>query len=315
MTTARTRSPAIPGTAAGADPSLRWLRRLAWLCAALVLAITSLSASLRLAKAGIGCAPWPACHGAAQQALLAPPAAGDEAAQAPASTTLDTVRSAHRVLAVATLFLILVMGAACRHARRARAEWWALLAVTLFLAGLGPWSARSALPAVALGNLLGGFAMLALSVRLAAPRRWAVTPAVRAWLWAAAVALLAQIVLGGLASTTGSILSCDGLADCWRAAAGQGWAALDPWRLPGSAAGAPVQWLHRVATGAVLLLALPLAWRLRRIDAWGAGVLGAALLALAVLGPVMVGAGFAFSLALGHNQLAAIALAALARWL
>ncbi|MBN9406152.1 MAG: COX15/CtaA family protein [Burkholderiales bacterium] len=288
---------------------------MAWLCAALVLAITSLSASLRLAKAGIGCAPWPACHGAAQQALLAPPAAGDEAAQAPASTTLDAVRSAHRVLAVATLFLILVMGAACRHARRARAEWWALLAVTLFLAGLGPWSARSALPAVALGNLLGGFAMLALSVRLAAPRRWAVTPAVRAWLWAAAVALLAQIVLGGLASTTGSILSCDGLADCWRAAAGQGWAALDPWRLPGSAAGAPVQWLHRVATGAVLLLALPLAWRLRRIDAWGAGVLGAALLALAVLGPVMVGAGFAFSLALGHNQLAAIALAALARWL
>ncbi|MBS0403864.1 MAG: COX15/CtaA family protein, partial [Proteobacteria bacterium] len=163
--------------------------------------------------------------------------------------------------------------------------------------------------------LLGGFAMLALSVRLAAPRRWAVTPAVRAWLWAAAVALLAQIVLGGLASTTGSILSCDGLADCWRAAAGQGWAALDPWRLPGSAAGAPVQWLHRVVTGAVLLLALPLAWHLRRIDAWGAGVLAAALLALAMLGPVMVGAGFAFGLALAHNQLAAIALAALTRWL
>ena len=233
MTTARTRSPATPGTVAGADPSLRWLRRLAWLCAALVLAITSLSASLRLAKAGIGCAPWPACYGVAQQALLAP-AAADQAAQAPASATLDTVRSAHRVLAVATLFLILVMGAVCRHARRERGQWWALLAVTLFLAGLGPWSARSALPAVALGNLLGGFAMLVLSVRLAAPRRWAVTPSLRAWLWVAAVALLAQIVLGGLASTTGSILSCDGLADCWHAAQGRGWAVLDPWRLPGS---------------------------------------------------------------------------------
>ena len=314
MTTARTRSPATPGTVAGADPSLRWLRRLAWLCAALVLAITSLSASLRLAKAGIGCAPWPACYGVAQQALLAP-AAADEAAQAPASATLDTVRSAHRVLAVATLFLILVMGAVCRHARRERGQWWALLAVTLFLAGLGPWSARSALPAVALGNLLGGFAMLVLSVRLAAPRRWAVTPSLRAWLWVAAVALLAQIVLGGLASTTGSILSCDGLADCWHAAQGRGWAVLDPWRLPGWAAGAPVQWLHRVVTVLVLLLAVPLAWRLRRADAWGAGVLGAALLALAVLGPVMVGAGFAFAPALAHNQLAAIALAALARWL
>ena len=311
MTPAHTLSP-LSGPAAGAGAPLR---RLAWLCAVAVLAIISLSASMRLTKAGIGCEPWPACYSLAQQALVAPAAA----APAVASDTLAAVRGTHRVLAVAVLFLILVMGALCWNARpparRQRAEWAALLAVTLFLAGLGPWSARSALPAVALGNLLGGFAMLALCVRLAAPRRFALTPLTRAWVVAAAIALGAQIVLGGLASTTGSILSCDGLLDCGRAAQGQGWAALDPWRLPGSAAGAPVQWLHRLAAGAALLLAVPLAWRLRRADAWGAGLLLAGLLALAVLGPVMVGAGFTMALVLAHNGLAAIALAALARWL
>ena len=287
------------------------LRRLAWLCAVLVLAITSLSATLRLARDGIGCAPWPACYGVAQQARVALP----DSAQAPASATLGTVRAAHRVLAVATLFLILVMGGMCWRARRQRSTWALLLAVTLFLAGLGPWSARSALPALALGNLLGGFAMLALSVRLAAPRRFAIPPLTRAWVGAAAIALGAQIVLGGLASTTGSLLSCAGLLDCGRAALGPDWAALDPWRLPGSAAGAPVQGLHRLATAAVLLLAVPLAWRLRRADPWGAGVLVAALLSLAVLGPAMAGAGFAMALVLAHNLLAAIAWAALARWL
>jgi cytochrome c oxidase assembly protein subunit 15 len=34
------------------------LRKMAWLCAALVLAITSLSAFIRLSRAGLGCEPW-----------------------------------------------------------------------------------------------------------------------------------------------------------------------------------------------------------------------------------------------------------------
>ena len=38
------------------------LRRLAWLCAVLVLAITSLSAFIRLSRAGLGCTPWPQCY-------------------------------------------------------------------------------------------------------------------------------------------------------------------------------------------------------------------------------------------------------------
>ena len=38
---------------------LMQLRRLALLCAVMVLAVTSLSAYIRLSKAGLGCAPWP----------------------------------------------------------------------------------------------------------------------------------------------------------------------------------------------------------------------------------------------------------------
>ena len=293
--------------APAADPGARWLRRLAWVCAALVLAIILLSATLRLAKSGIGCAPWPQCYGAAQAGVVAQ-----------ASDALAPVRAAHRVLAVAALGLVLVMlaiglGGRPRW-RQDSGEALALLGVTLFLALLGPFSAGSVLPAVALGNLLGGFAMLALCVRLAARRRIGGAGA-RTWAWLLALAVLAQVVLGGLASATGSILSCDGLADCAAAAQGQSWAALWPWRAPGSAPGAPVQWLHRLAAWGVLALGVPLAWRRPRQGDRGAGLLLACLLAQIVLGPAMVSAHFPMALVLAHNALAACTLALAARWL
>ena len=290
-----------------AGNAARWLRRLAWVCAALVLAITTLSATMRLTKAGIGCTPWPQCYGLAQ--AVAP--------EAP--DPLAAVRAAHRVLAVAALGVVLALLALGLKGRprwrQASAEAGALLAVTLFLAVLGPFSARSVLPAVALGNLLGGFAMLALCVRLAARRRMDGSSALRAWLWLFALAVLAQVVLGGLASATGSILTCDGWDTCRAAAEGQPWAALDPWRAPGSAPGAPVQWLHRVCAWAVLVLGVPLAWRLLWRDGWGAGLLLAALLTQLVLGSAMVNASFPMALVLLHNALAALTLALAVRWL
>lgn len=59
-----------------------FLHRLALWSAALVLAITSLSAFIRLSQAGLGCEPWPQCYGsglrAAQRGDAQP--AGDGAA-------------------------------------------------------------------------------------------------------------------------------------------------------------------------------------------------------------------------------------------
>lgn len=293
----------------------RWLARLAWLGAALVLAITLLSATMRLTKSGIGCMPWPQCYGAQ---------VGGAAARAPAAVPAATdplapVRTAHRVLAVATLLLVVALLALALAGRprwqAGSGEALALLAVTLFLALLGPFSARSTLPAVVLGNLLGGFAMLALCVRLAARRRIDGSRVLRAWLWLFAALVLAQVVLGGLASATESILSCDGLAECQAAAQGQSWAALNPWRTLGSAPGAPVQWLHRWLAWVVVALGLPLAWRLLWRDGWGAGLLLACLLTQLVLGPAMTNAGFPLALVLAHNLLAALTLALAARWL
>ena len=84
--------------------SMRRLRRMAWVCAALVLAITTLSAWLRLTKAGIGCTDWPACYGAVwASAAPALPASAEP------SATVLAVRLTHRVLALAALVLIVVM--------------------------------------------------------------------------------------------------------------------------------------------------------------------------------------------------------------
>lgn len=231
--------------------------------------------------------------------------------------SLALVRSAHRVLAVLALTVVLAMVVVSLQARpRWRLESLealALLGVTLFLAILGPFTARSVLPAVALGNLLGGFAMLALCVRLAAPGRVAGSLRLRAWLFA--IAVLIQVMLGCLASTTQSVLSCSSLNDCESAARGQSWAALSPWQAPGSAPGAPVQWLHRVWTWVVIAAGVPLAWRLIQHDSRAVAMLLACLFLQAVLGQSLAGSDFAFALVLAHNLLAALMLALAVRWL
>lgn len=293
------------------------LRPMAWVCVVLVLLITLLSAYMRLDKAGIGCQPWPQCYGPVTVEAAA--ATSVDAAPAPA---IVAARLAHRVVAVAVLLLVLAMAATGFGTRprwrRETAEVLALLATTLFLAVLGVWTAKSRLPAVALGNLLGGFLMLALCLRLAtrrpppAPTRW------RAWIWLAVALALLQVALGGMASTTHSILSCGSLADCWSAAQASSWSALDPWLVPtppGDGVGAPVQLAHRLGALAGLLCTLPLALSMRRHDRAGALPLLACLLAQAVLGPLTVALGFPMALVLMHNLLAALTLGLLARWL
>ncbi|MBK6867070.1 MAG: COX15/CtaA family protein [Burkholderiales bacterium] len=303
-----------------ADRQRSALRPMAWVCVVLVLLITLLSAYMRLDKAGVGCQPWPQCYGqVAVDTAAVPSATPADAGPAPA---IVAARLAHRVVAVAVLLLVLAMAATGFGTRprwrRETAEVLVLLATTLFLAVLGVWTAKSRLPAVALGNLLGGFLMLALCLRLAthrppsAPARW------RAWIGLAAALVLLQVAMGGMASTTHSILSCGSVADCWSAAQASSWSALDPWRVPappGDGAGAPVQLAHRLGALAVLLCALPLALLMRRHDRAGALPLLACLLAQTVLGPLMVALGFPMALVLLHNLLAALTLALLARWL
>ncbi|MBI5256341.1 MAG: COX15/CtaA family protein [Burkholderiales bacterium] len=311
---------------------------MALLCAVLVLAITSLSAFLRLSKAGLGCAPWPQCYGQAlreQQAGAQAGAAGAAtmglgmAQNETVSHEVALARLAHRVVATVALVLVIVLVLSTLGERPRRTDELvtalALLAVALFLAVLGLRTAASRLPVVALGNLLGGFAMLALAARLAVP---AVPPrgALRPWAALALGGVLVQVLLGGLVSASFASLSCSGLGGCLAAAAQQGWpwAALDPWREPVFAAatagpvnpaGALALGLHRVAGIVLLLLLLPtalLAWRQGRVR--GAALLLGLVVVQMGLGLWLSAGTLPLAAALAHNLGAALMLTLLLRW-
>ncbi len=297
---------------------LVFLRRLAWLCAAAVLAVSSLSAYIRLSKAGLGCADWPQCYGQSLRPVQEGVASG---AVEPAA--IRGARAAHRIVALLALLLVVTMVMICFNARPAwRAEGslaLGLLALVAFLAVLGRWSSGARVPAVTIGNLLGGFSMVALSLRLALAGRPLPVVHLRAWAVVATLLLLTQVALGGLISASGAGLSCVDWASCVAAARDVGWGTLDPWRVPVlspsppfNADGALAQALHRsVAFGLVLLLSLLAVLAGRRGRRRGAVALLALLVAQVTVGLAMVHSSLPLWLALLHNGLAACLFAAL----
>jgi cytochrome c oxidase assembly protein subunit 15 len=301
------------------DHRLVFLRRAALLCAVLVLAVTSLSAYIRLSKAGLGCADWPQCYG---QSLRQLQQGVEPNTDEPAATA--AARLAHRVAAVSVLLLAVTMAMACLATRpvlRAQgATALALIGLALGLAVLGRWSSGARVPAVTMGNLLGGFAMLALCVRLAIAGRSLPAPRLRPWVIVALLLLLAQVALGGLVSASFAGLSCAGWADCLQAARGIGWDTLDPWREPVLGAQPPVNPAGALAHGLHrgLGLALVLAVAVLAIVAWRRGRPRSALALLVVLGAqvaaglLMVQGSLPLGFALLHNLLAAALLALLA---
>lgn len=294
---------------------------MAWVCAALVLAITSLSAYIRLSKAGLGCEPWPQCYGQslrAQQQGEPPLPAADHA--------IANARLAHRVIASTALLLVLVMVMA---ALASKPVLWSqgrlalgLLVLALFLAVLGRWTAQARMPAVTLGNLLGGFAMFALSVQMALASSTVTAPGgtpsrLARWAWWGAALLLVQVALGGLVSAGQAGLSCTGLPGCDLNAGT--WGAFNPWQepqvgaaLPHNPAGAWVHLLHRMGGLVVVAVLFPLA-----VAAWRNGLRAVALWLLAVLalqwalGVALVTLGLPLGVALAHNMAATVLLAVL----
>lgn len=300
-----------------------WLRRIALVCAAIVLCVTTLSAYIRLSNAGLGCSDWPQCYGARLRALQ------HDANAAPAqSDSVTLARSAHRLTAVVALAAMALMLLPCCGRRpwltREGALVAALIVLALGLAVLGRWSAGARAPAVAIGNLLGGMVMLALCARLAlrdAADRTAIAPG---WAWTAIAVLLAQMALGASVSASYAGLSCTSLADCWRSAeaAGFPWRTLDPWRepvfaatgMPINADGALVALLHRGAALVVALVLTPFAIAAFRGGRRRAGVALLALLALQVaLGLLMTLWMLPLPLALAHNVASGLLLATAAR--
>jgi cytochrome c oxidase assembly protein subunit 15 len=292
-------------------PTLTRLRRIALAALLLILAVTTLSAYMRLANAGLGCADWPACYGAQ---LRTP-----DAAIAASDTSVAIARVLHRLAAMTVLVLALTIAAAAFSSRprqvREAALAVALIAVALGLAVLGRYSAGAVLPIIAIGNVLGGFAMVALSF---ATWRGA-TPGTR-WSRPASVLLaliVVQIASGVLVSASYSGLSCTGFPDCG-GAVDLSWSLLDPMRVPRFEASLPIhpegalaQMLHR---GLALLVTL--AAVATGIAAWRNGQRRAAAMLVAVLtvqiglGITLVLAALPFAAALMHNLVAALMLIA-----
>ncbi|MDO9165389.1 MAG: COX15/CtaA family protein [Rhodoferax sp.] len=301
------------------------LQRTALLCALLVITIVSISAFLRLSGAGLGCSPWPQCYG---QALRDQQQGISRTMQTPPSESITVARFAHRLLAVLLLpfSLVLVIGGFTMQPKRWDERWAALLALALvlFLAVLGRWTAGALVPAVTLGNLLGGFLLFALCWRMAGIGRgisadYPISRSARIWTRIAVVVLLLQIVLGGLVSSSFAGLSCPNLTDCVMVGSGD-WAALNPLReprfdpniLPVNPEGALVHALHRcgAAAGALAVVAAGIA-----LLRCGRRLPGLALLALLgaqlALGLLLVLYGLPLAMVVAHNFVAALLLATL----
>ena len=187
-----------------------------------VIVLVSLSAYLRLAHSGIGCADWPDCYGR----IGDPPAvsqtiSSENAYQrivAEASQPLAWATPLHRFVASVLGLLIVFLAALAFKQKKDRLISLALLLVTVLLALLGIKSGGLHNPAVVMGNLSGGFLMLGLLGWMlfkdgeSAAEMPAKLPAMI--LGVAVLFLIIQILLGGLTSANFAATACQSLPDC-----------------------------------------------------------------------------------------------------
>jgi cytochrome c oxidase assembly protein subunit 15 len=148
------------------------LKTLTGITLILVLLLVSLSAYLRLAHSGIGCADWPQCYGrigaapettvTAQEKLRATGENAYRQLVEQSSQPLAWATPLHRLVASLLGLLVLILTLASMRLKRHRLVSLALLALTVWLAVLGIRSGHLHDPAVVMGNLAGGFTMLGL---------------------------------------------------------------------------------------------------------------------------------------------------------
>lgn len=186
----------------------------------LVIVLVSLSAYLRLAHSGIGCADWPGCYGrigdAPAVSQVIPAADAYQQLLLERSEPLSWATPLHRLVASVLGLLIVFMAFLSIRAKQQRLITFALLALTVYLAVLGIRSGSLHDPAVVMGNLAGGFCMLGLlGWMVFGSQQRHEGNARNRWLTLAAIALLSiQILLGGLTSANFAATSCKTLPDC-----------------------------------------------------------------------------------------------------
>jgi len=284
------------GDAASVERARRFAATAAAIGCALVLAVIVASVYIRLSQAGPG---W--------------------------SGPVGLARIVHRLAASAEAVLVVMIVAVCWGVRRTWTGGALTAAViaglTVFLALLGIVTAEAQSPAVTLGNLLAGMALLGTLWSLRLQARSAVTPACSTtalWMWAGVALLALQIALGGLVSAHHAAASCATFPACdgewWPA--GASFASPDP--IPEAAlladpARRALHMAHRFGAAILLLywVALTLVLRSRdRAAARGAASVSAMLLAQAALGAIVVASGATVAAAMAHNAWAALTVVA-----
>ncbi len=298
----------------------------------LVLVLVSVSAYLRLDHSGIGCAEWPECYGQIGAADIVEPTVGSvyERLASEARQPLSWATPVHRLVASVLGLVITAMALISLRLKRDRLISLSLLSLTVFLAWLGIYSGGLHSPAVVMGNLAGGFAMLSLlswmTFRDAIPRANAPV-SVRNWVLMALAVVCLQIAFGGLTSANLAAAACQTLPDCHGSyfPGSKLGTAFDLSRAhevgpTGLAVGgderADIQKLHRIAAVASALLVF-----IAAAFAFKAGLrLAAGIVITLVAAEFAVGIGtilFAapISIAVAHNWLAAMLLLGLIRLL
>ncbi len=187
----------------------------------LTLLTVVLSAYIRLADVGIGCASWPQCYaqlnpGTEQQGITVLTAEGRGMAHYGA-------RVAHRYIASTLgLFIVAIFIVALRQGRSRATSVLvpaAIFGITVFLSLLGYYTPTRSNPLITMGNLLGGMALLGLLWWLLQreTERADIPPdalGLRPLAWVSLALVLVQIVLGGWSSANYASTSCPGLIRC-----------------------------------------------------------------------------------------------------
>jgi cytochrome c oxidase assembly protein subunit 15 len=304
------------------------VRLLAKASLVLVVILVTLSSYLRLDHSGIGCEPWPTCYGNIGIAGETPGVADTyERLLDEASQPLSWATPAHRLVASVLGILIVVMSMFAILAKRQRLISLGLLALTVFLAWLGIYSEGLHSPAVVMGNLGGGFAMLGLLGWMVGqePQDQTNSKVLRRWVALAIVTLCLQIFLGGLTSANFAASACQTLPDChgsWLPGAEIA-TAFDLSRtheigatgmVLGGAERAAIHKLHRlmaILTLVAVMAAAMFAWKEGR-DLRTYSCVAMALVTLEfVLGVAAIVTGLPIAVAVAHNWLAALLLLAL----
>ena len=199
------------------------MKTLTGLSLLLVVLLVSLSAYLRLSHSGIGCLDWPQCYGLIGQAVEpASSSANQESYQQiieSQSKPLAWATPLHRLVASVLGLLVLFLTFLSIRQKRYRLVSICLLLITAGLAVLGIRSGSLHDPAVVMGNLLGGFFMLALLGWLwfdMAKSKSALQPPGMLTMLAplAILMLFLQITIGGFTSANFAATSCRTIPDC-----------------------------------------------------------------------------------------------------